>query len=87
MYDKYFEYNPISSNTKLPKHKGVLIFGGTAGTPAFNVDFYSEAGGGGAPGVTFRSSVTVNTSPYILPFQIWGLPSGFASGLTGGYIN
>ena len=63
MYDKYFEYNPISSNTKLPKHKGVLIFGGTAGTPAFNVDFYSEAGGGGAPGVTFRSSVTVNTSP------------------------
>jgi len=84
MYDKYFEYNPFASNTKLPKHKGILILGGTAGSSsAFNVDFYSDAGFG----ITFRAPVTVNTSPYILPFQIWGLPSGFAGGLTGGYIN
>jgi hypothetical protein len=84
MYDKYFEYNPITSNTKLPKHKGILILGATAGGSAsFNVDFYSDAGFG----ITFRAPVTVNISPYILPFQIWGLPSGFASGLTGGYLN
>ena len=87
MYDKYFEYNPITTNSRLPKHKGILILGGTAGTSSFNVDFYSEAGGGGAPGVTYRAPLTVNISPYILPFQIWGLPSGFATGLTGGYIN
>ena len=48
MYDKYFEYNPITSNTRLPKHKGILVLGGTAGSVSFNVDFYAEAGGGGA---------------------------------------
>lgn len=87
MYDKYFEFNPIPSNTRLPKHKGILILGGTAGSGSFNVDFFSEVGGGGPPGVTYRIPVLVNRSPFILPFGIWGLPSGFPTGLTGGYIN
>ena len=87
MYDKYFELNLIPTNTKLPKHKGIAIFGGTAGTASFNVDFYGDAGGGGWVGITNRVPVTVQTTPYILPFMIWGLPSGFPGGLTGGYIN
>jgi hypothetical protein len=82
MYDKYFEYNPITSNTKLPKHKGILVLGGTAGSGSFNAVFYSDA----ALGITYTAPVTVNQSPYILPFQIWGLLSGFG-GLTGGYLN
>lgn len=81
MYDKYFQANPITIGTKIPKHKGILFSGGTSGTPSFNVNFVNTSG------ITFTASLTINSSPFILPMQVFSIPSTLPTGLTGYLVN
>ena len=81
MYDKYYLANPLTFGSKLPKHRGLLISGGSAGTPAFNANFVNYAG------TTFTASLTINLSPYILPMQVHSIPSALPTGLTGYYLS
>lgn len=82
MYDKYFVANQFTpGNSKLPKHKGLLFSGATAGTVATStVHMVTSAG------PTLSASLLINSSPYIFPFQVWSVPS-LAGGLTAWYIN
>jgi len=81
MYDKYFQATPITIGSKIPKHKGILFSGGTAGTPSFNVSMATSPGG------TFSAALSVNQSPYIFPFQVLTIPSTLPTGMTAYYIN
>jgi hypothetical protein len=78
MYDKYFQANPITVGSKIPKHKGILISGGAAGV-TMSVHFVTSAG------ATLNSVLTVNNTPYILPMQVYAVNA--FNGLTGFYVN
>ena len=78
MYDKYFQATPITVGSKIPKHKGLLISGGAAGV-TMSVQFVTSAG------ATLNSVLTVNNTPYILPFQVYVVNA--LNGLTGFYVN
>lgn len=81
MYDKYFSGNTFTVNgSKLPKHKGILISGGTATTPTSS--FYLLNSGGN----TISVPIAINQSPYILPIQVYGVNT-LAAGLTAYYLN
>jgi len=56
MYDKYFVANQFTlGSTKLPKHKGILFNGGTAGTVgSATVHFVTTAG------PTLAGSILIN---------------------------
>lgn len=78
MYDKYFQATPITVGSRIPKHKGLLISGGAAGV-TMSVQFVTSAG------ATLTSVLTVNNTPYILPFQVYAVNT--FNGLTGFYVN
>lgn len=78
MYDKYFQANPITTGSKLPKHKGLLVSGGATGV-TMSVQFVNYAG------TTFNSVLTVTSSPYILNMQVYAVNT--FNGMTGFYIN
>lgn len=80
MYDKYFLVNPITINTVLPKHKGILIAGATAGGTKFTASFVKSGG------VTFSIPFDISQSPYILPIQAYSV-SALSAGLTAFYLN
>lgn len=81
MYDKYSTANQFSlGSSKLPKHKGILFSGGVAATTASTIHVVNTAG------VTSAMSIIINESPYILPMQVYAVPT-LASGLTAWYIN
>jgi hypothetical protein len=80
MYDKYLLVNPITTGTVLPKHKGLLIAGATAGGTKFTASFVK------AGGLTFSSTFDISQTPYILPIQVYSIPS-IPSGLTAFYLN
>ena len=81
MYDKYFQANQFSlGSTKLPKHKGILFSGGTAGTASSTIHVVTT------PGATAALGLVVNQSPYILPMQVYAVPT-LATGVTAWYIN
>lgn len=81
MYDKYFTTLQFSLNTILPKHKGILFSGGTAGTnAAAAVHVFNNSGG------TATASILINSSPYILPIQLATVTS-LPAGLTAWYLN
>jgi hypothetical protein len=79
MYDKYFQANPITIGSKLPKHKGILISGGAAGV-TMSVQFVT------ASGSTLTSILTVNNTPFILNMQLYAL-NALPTGLTAFYVN
>ena len=78
MYDKYFQATPITTGSKIPKHKGILLSGGAAGV-TFSAQLVN------ATGATFNAVLTVNNTPYILPMQVYAVNA--FNGLTGFYLN
>jgi hypothetical protein len=81
MYDKYFQANSFSlGSSKLPKHKGILFSGGTAGTPSSTIHIVKN------DGATAALGLVVNQSPYILPMQVYAVTT-LAGGVTAWYIN
>jgi hypothetical protein len=78
MYDKYFQATPITTGSKIPKHKGILLSGGAAGV-TLSVQLVN------ANGATFNSVLTVNNTPQILPLQVYAVNT--FNGLTGFYLN
>ena len=80
MYDKYFTATPFTVGTKIPKHKGILLAGATAGGTKCTFHFVNTNGS------TFSSTIDISQTPYILPMQIYTMPS-MASGMTAYYLN
>ena len=80
MYDKYFQANQFSlGSTKLPKHKGILFSGGTAGTVSSTIHLVK------VDGATAALGLVVNQSPYILPMQVYAVTT-LPAGITAWYI-
>lgn len=80
MYDKYFQANPITIGSRIPKHKGLLFSGGTAGTVSSTIHLVK------VDGATAALGLVVNQSPYILPMQVYTV-TALAPGVTAWYIN
>ena len=80
MYDKYFTAQNFTVGTKIPKHKGILLAGATAGGTKCSFHFINNSGN------TFSTTIDINQSPYILPIQIYTMPS-MAAGMTAYYLN
>ncbi len=82
MYDKYFVANQFTlGSTKLPKHKGLLFSGATAGTAGgATVHVVTSAGN------TAVASILVNSSPFILPLQAYAV-TALPGGVTAWYLN
>ena len=80
MYDKYFQANPITVGSKIPKHKGILFSGGTADTVSSTIHLVK------VDGATAALGLVVNQSPYILPMQVYTV-TALAPGVTAWYIN
>lgn len=80
MYDKYFLVNRLTTGTVLPKHKGLLIGGATAGGTKFTANFVSSGG------VTMSATFDISQSPYILPIQVYSVGT-LPAGLTAYYLN
>ena len=81
MYDKYSQANQFSlSSSKLPKHKGILFTGATAGTASSTLHVVK------IDGATASLSLIVNQSPYIFPMQVYAV-TALAAGVTAWYIN
>ena len=80
MYDKYFQANPITIGSRIPKHKGILFSGGTAGTVSSTIHLVK------VDGATAALGLVVNQSPYILPMQVYTVTT-LAPGVTAWYIN
>jgi hypothetical protein len=82
MYDKYFIANQFSLNSsKLPKHKGLLFTGGTAGTSGTaTLHLVTSLGN------TTSASILVNSSPFILPIQAYAVTT-LPTGITAWYLN
>ena len=79
MYDKYFQANPITFGSRIPKHKGIMFSGGSAGA-GVTLCLVSA-------GITFNTLITINSTPYILPLQVNTLPTALPLGLTAFYLN
>jgi hypothetical protein len=75
MYDKYLSANNFSVNTKLPKHKGILIVG--SGTVGFHL--LNSSGG------TFGVTLGFSGGTEIVPIQVNSVTN--LNGLTGLYLN
>jgi hypothetical protein len=81
MYDKYSQANQFSlGSSKLPKHKGILFTGATAGTASSTLHVVK------IDGATASLSLIVNQSPYIFPMQVYAV-TALAGGVTAWYIN
>lgn len=79
MYDKYFQATSITTGSKIPKHKGILILGGAAAGPTMSIQLVNSSG------ATFTAVLPVTQSPEILPMQVYAVNT--FNGLTGFYIN
>jgi hypothetical protein len=81
MYDKYFNALQFTLGANLPKHKGILFSGATAGTVgSAAVRVFNNAGGSAS------ASFLINSSPYILPIQLVAVTS-LPGGMTAWYLN
>ena len=78
MYDKYLTANKITVNTKIPKHKGILV----SANASANIPLSLYVGDGStlSAGLTFNSGVT------IFNMQVYSITS-FPAGTTGFYLN
>jgi hypothetical protein len=83
MYDKYFQATPITigSNSKIPKHKGLLISGAVSAGTGITLSLVNGSGG------TFNTAVTFNTTPNFFPMQVYAIPFALPSGVTAFYVN
>jgi hypothetical protein len=83
MYDKYSSANPITIGARIPKHKGILFTGSIGlGSPGVTMTFVNGSGN------TFNTTVTfTNNTTFILPMQVYTIPSALQAGLTAFYIN
>jgi hypothetical protein len=81
MYDKYFQANPITIGSKIPKHKGILFSGALAAGAGVTLSFFTRDGS------TFNTAITVNSTPFILPIELYAIPAALPTGLTAFYVN
>jgi len=81
MYDKYFQASPITIGSRIPKHKGLLISGALAAGAGVTLSLVNGAG------TTFNTAITVNSTPFILPMQVYAVPFALPTGLTAFYVN
>jgi hypothetical protein len=83
MYDKYFQANPITIGSRIPKHKGILLTGSVAsGNPGVTMTFVNGSGS------TFNTLMTFqNNHTSILPMQVYAIPSALPTGITAFYVN
>ena len=79
MYDKYFQANPITIGSRIPKHKGIL-FSGTPSVSGITLCLVSA-------GITFNTLIIINSTPFILPMQVNTVPTPLPSGITAFYLN
>jgi len=82
MYDKYFQANPITIGSKIPKHKGILVTGQAGiGQIGITMTFVNNSGS------TFNTLMTFqNNHTSILPMQVYAIPSAPPTGCTAFYI-
>lgn len=78
MYDKYLQANPITANSKIPKHKGILISANAPTSITFNM--FNASGGTLSTGLTFAAGQS------ILPISLHSIVS-FPAGVTAFYLN
>ena len=81
MYDKYFQANPITIGSRIPKHKGLLISGITGAGAGITFSLVNGTG------TTFNTAITINSTPYILPLQVYAIPFALPTGATAFYVN
>tara|TARA_R110000868_G_scaffold280048_1_gene540131 strand:- start:865 stop:1104 length:240 start_codon:yes stop_codon:yes gene_type:complete len=79
MYDKYFQANPITIGLKIPKHKGILFSGASAGA---GVTLCLVSAGG-----TFNTVLNFNNTPVFFNIQVNTIPTALPTGLTAFYLN
>jgi len=81
MYDKYSQANPITIGSRIPKHKGILISGITGAAAGITFSLLNNVGS------TFNTAITVNSTPFILPLQVYAIPFALPTGATAFYVN
>jgi len=81
MYDKYFQANPITIGSRIPKHKGILFSGGLAAGAGVTLSMVNGSG------ATFNAAITFNTTPNFFPMQVYAIPFALPSGVTAFYVN
>ena len=83
MYDKYFQANPITIGSKIPKHKGIICAGAFGlGNNGVTMTFVNSSGN------TFNTQLffSANTTN-IIPMQVYALPNALPTGCTAFYVN
>lgn len=78
MYDKYFQANPITTGSKIPKHKGILISANASTNISLNLVNVN--------GNTFAAGITFAAGPTIFPMQVHSI-STIPAGVTAFYLN
>ena len=78
MYDKYFQANPITTGSKIPKHKGILVSAHIATNVPLNLVT--------AAGNTFSAGITFAAVPTIFPMQVHSIAT-IPAGVTAYYLN
>jgi hypothetical protein len=82
MYDKYSVATSFTvGNSQLPKHKGILFSGATAGFASTATIHFIDSSGN-----TISGSVLINSSPYVFPMQVYAVPT-LPTGITAWYLN
>jgi|688.fasta_scaffold1498703_2 hypothetical protein len=78
MYDKYFQADIITTGSKIPKHKGILVSANAAVN--FPLNLVTSAGR------TFSAGITFAAGPTFFPMQVHSVAS-IPSGVTAYYLN
>jgi len=81
MYDKYFQANPITIGSRIPKHKGILFSGALAVGAGVTLSFVTGSG------ITMNTLITFNNTPIFFNMQVYAIPSALPAGLTAFYVN
>ena len=91
MYDKYNRASPITiGSSKIPNHKAILFSGATAETKSpvvLHLIQNTLNPVSGSKGNTVSVNLNITTSPYILPIEVFAIPSALPSGITAYYLN
>jgi hypothetical protein len=80
MYDKYFQANPITIGSRIPKHKGILFSGAPTTGAGVTLSLVSSGG-------TFNTYMLFNSTPNFFPMQVYTIPTALPAGLTAYYVN
>lgn len=81
MYDKYFQANPITIGSIIPRHKGILFSGATAAGVGVTLSLMSRTG------QTFNTPIRFDNTPNFFPMEVHSIPVALPAGITAFYIN